>query len=465
MQFKRPFSESEWLATPEPVRKYIEALETALAELIANAQQHEKRIQQLESRINQDSQNSSKPPSSDSPYRKPRSKTKKKKKRKRGGQKGHKGHRQQLLEPTAVVHLKPQECTCGHRSITGHGLKPYYIHQYIELPEIQMEITHLVLHKGHCDRCGQTVKAPLPSQYRSGYGPRFSAMIAELSGGHGASRQTVQSFCHSVLNIAISTGAIQKVIDRASQAIAPLYETIGIRAHSQPVNGIDETSWRQGGDLKWLWTMANEKVCFFKVHNHRSKQAFEELIGQWRGILISDDYPLHTQWIGGRQTCLAQLIRQARALSQRKQAVLKRFGENLLKELRLLCHWAKAPPDEKQWTDFYSRLMLLLMLYEGGDDDAGKLARRVAAEMDSLWLFLEENGVEPTNNRAERALRFGVLWRKRSNGTQSEKGNRWVERILSLRQTCRQRALASYPILVDAIACYFKEQIPSMSWI
>ena len=85
--------------------------------------------------------------------------------------------------------------------------------------------------------------------------------------------------------------------------------------------------------------------------------------------------------------------------------------------------------------------------------------------MDSLWVFLEKNGVEPTNNRAERALRFGVLWRKRSNGTQSDKGNRWVERILSLKQTCRQQALAPFPILVDAISAYFKERQPDLSWI
>jgi transposase len=465
MDFKRPFSESDWLATPEPVRKYVEALEQAIVDLLAKAQQHEKRIAELERRLNLDSQNSSKPPSSDSPYRKPRPKTKKKKKsRKRGGQKGHKGHRQQLLEPTEVIHIKPERCGCGQRCSQPQRLKAYYTHQYIELPKIRVDVTHLVLHKSKCTRCGKTVKARLPREYRSGYGPRFSAMIAELSGNHGASRQAVQSFCHSVFDLPISTGAIQKVIDRASQAIAPLYEKIGACARRQAVNGIDETSWRQGAQLKWLWTMASEKVCFFKVHNNRSKEAFEEVIGRWRGILISDDYHLYTQWVR-RQSCLAHLIRKARALSQHQKESLRRFGKNLLKELQLLCHWAKAPPDENQWTDFYSRLLLLLMLYEGADDEAGRLARRVAGELDSLWLFLEENAVEPTNNRAERALRFGVLWRKRSNGTQSEKGNRWVERILSLRQTCRQRALATYPILVNAISCSFKERRPDLSWI
>ena len=102
---------------------------------------------------------------------------------------------------------------------------------------------------------------------------------------------------------------------------------------------------------------------------------------------------------------------------------------------------------------------------KGPDDGTGQLARSLLKEMDSLWVFLEENGVEPTNNRAERALRFGVIWRKRSNGTQSDKGNRWVERILSIKQTCRIKAQPVFPILVDAIRAYFKEQQPNLGWL
>jgi transposase len=105
------------------------------------------------------------------------------------------------------------------------------------------------------------------------------------------------------------------------------------------------------------------------------------------------------------------------------------------------------------------------MLHEGGDDPAGALARSIAKQLESLWVFLDENGVEPTNNRSERALRFAVLWRKRSHGTQSDKGNRWVERILSLKQTCRMRALPVFPILVHAIDAYFKDQRPGLGWI
>jgi transposase len=131
------------------------------------------------------------------------------------------------------------------------------------------------------------------------------------------------------------------------------------------------------------------------------------------------------------QARLAHLIRKAKALTEMKDELIKSFGQSIHKKSQLLCHWAKKPPNEKQWTEFYSELLLLLILHEGADDPAGQLARSIGKQIESLWVFLDENGVEPTKNRSERALRFGVLWRKRSHGTQSEKGNRWVERILS----------------------------------
>ena len=464
MEIKRPFTPFEWHALPEAVRVYITALEQSVVTLSDKIKTLEKRIEQLEARLNQNSQNSNKPPSSDGPFKRPKPKAEKKK-RKRGAQKGHKGYRQQMLKPTRVEKIPPQLCSCGNCDFTGSRLKPYYTHQVIELPKIQMDVTHYILQQGKCSQCGQTVKASLADEIQSGYGPRFSALIAELSGTEGMSRQAVQRFCNSVLDVSISAGGIQKVLDRTSQAIKPIYECIGQIARTAGVNGIDETSWFENGTLKWLWTMVNQKVSFFLVHPNRSQKAFEALISDWNGILISDDYGVYKNWINHRQLCLAHLIRRAKALSERKDESVQHFGKQLTAELKHLCQFAHAPPSEKQWTDFYSRLLLLLLLFEGADDDAGKLARRVLAELDSLWTFLDESDVEPTNNRAERALRFGVLWRKRSYGTQSEKGNRWVERILSLRQTCRQHHLSTYPILVNAISSYFKSRKPDLAWL
>ncbi len=474
MELKRPFSEQDWQATPIPVREYLVSLENAVIKLADTVSKFEKRIDKLESQLNKNSKNSSKPPSSDPPFKKkpkaqeesPKSnKKKQKKKRKKGGQKGHKGHQQEMLKPTKEVTIEPELCSCGCNDFKKKSLKSFYTHQHIELPKIKMYVLHFTLQQGKCADCGKTVKAKVPKKYQSGYGPRLSACIAELSGSHGASRETVQDFCRSVLDFHISTGAIQNVIDRASAALKPLYDEIGRAARLSPVNYIDETSWFQTAKLQWLWTMTNENIAFFKIHNNRSKEAFEALIEDWKGVLVSDDYGTYKKWEHGHQTCLSHLIRKATGLSESKDESIKCFGRDIKKELQLLTHFAKKPPTSKQWTNFYSRLLLQLMLFENAEDESGTFARSLARHMENLWTFLDRQGVEPTNNRAERALRFGVLWRKRSKGTQSEKGNRWVERMLSFKQTCRIKNIATFPRLVDLINNYFKDQKSDLSWV
>ena len=122
-------------------------------------------------------------------------------------------------------------------------------------------------------------------------------------------------------------------------------------------------------------------------------------------------------------------------------------------------------PTGGEWRAWYARLCKLIEQYHDRTDAAGRFARRLLREMDSLWVFLAQHEVDPTNNRAERALRFGVLWRKRSLGTASDKGNRWVERILSLKETCRLHARATYAVLVDAVTSFFSGQPPELSWL
>ena len=217
--------------------------------------------------------------------------------------------------------------------------------------------------------------------------------------------------------------------------------------------------------LHWLWVMASERVAFYMIHPRRSKEAFAALIDDWAGILVSDGYGVYQNWVQARQTCLAHLIRTARGLAERQHPDLAACGAWALAELQRLCHMATAPPTGGEWRAWYARLCKLIDQYHDRTDDAGRFARRLLREMDSLWVFLVQHGVEPTNNRAERALRFGVLWRKRSLGTASDKGNRWVERILSLKETCRSRPESTYTVLVDAVTRFFQGQPPDLSWI
>jgi len=458
-----PFPEQDWHQTPPSVQNHVVELQNQLNELKTQHDQLHKQVDRLQGRVDKTSQTSSKPPSSDSPFTKPKKPKRRRSSGKRGAQEGHPGSGPALLEPTEVQHIYPAPCACGHGELGTPRL--YHTHQVIELPPIDMQITHFLLHQAPCVGCGRMIKADVPSQYATGYGPRLSGLIGELSGMHGTSRRLVQDFCHSVLHISLSLGAIQKVIDRVSCAIVPHYEAIAELARNATVGYIDETPWYCHNSLQWLWAMTTDTVSLFLIHANRSKEAFCDLIEDWQGILVSDGYGVYQNWANHRQTCLAHLIRTARGLSEKSHPELAACGRWALKELQCLCHMAKAPPTGGEWQAWYARFCNLIGRYRERPDDAGRLARRLQREMASLWVFLLDHGVEPTNNRAERALRFGVLLRKRSHGTASVKGNRWVERSLSLRQTCRQLGQSTFRVLVDALSSCFAGHPPNLAWL
>ena len=451
-----PFTPHDWEQTPPAVQAYVRTLCDEVVQL------HD-RVETLEARLTQHSTTSSRPPSSDSPYKKPRRRTTSTTSGKAGGKPGHPGHRQVLLPPTTVKELRPERCACGNT--TFPLTTPYHTHQVIELPPIAMDVTHWVLHQGWCPDCGRWSKAQVPAEHATGYGPRLSALMSELAGAYGNGRRIVQTFCVSVLQVPISLGAIQKVLDRVAQAIEPHYTAIATQARHAPVNYIDETPWFLTNTLQWLWVMVSDSVAFYMIHPRRSKAAFAALIDDWAGILVSDGYGVYQTWVAHRQTCLAHLIRTARSLAARDHPDLAACGTWALAELQRLCHMATAPPTGREWRAWYARLCKLIDQYHDRPDDAGRFARRLLREIDSLWVFLAQHGIEPTNNRAERALRFGVLWRKRSLGTASTKGNRWVERILSLKETCRLHARSTYAVLVDAVTSFFQGHQPDLSWM
>ena len=415
-------------------------------------------LEALQAKLNQNSTNSHKPPSSDNPFNLRPKKSKKGEPRKRRN-----GVRQQCLRPTEVTEIQPRPCKCGCSDLIDS--EPYYIHQHIEMPEPSLYVEHIVLYRGRCFQCGRMVKALVPPEKRTGFGPRLSAIIAEICGVHGDSRRAVQDFLLSVFGLPISQGGIQHVVDRVSYAITPHYAAIAEIARSAPVAHIDETSWRLKAKLVWLWVMASSRAALFMIHPRRSKAAFEELIQGWSGILVADGYGVYRQWLGQRQVCLAHLIREAEGLAERKDETLAKCGGWARDELRRLCHMAKAPPTVGEWRAFIARFTRLITIYGDRKDPAGRLVRRLELEMEHLWLFLQEAGVGPTNNHAERMLRFAVLWRKRSLGTASEHGDKWVERILSLRQTCRIQGRRTFPVLVDAIAAAFQSRSPNLGWI
>ena len=193
-----------------------------------------------------------------------------------------------MLSPTAVHRIEPGPCPWGHGSLVA--LTPSYPQQVIELPPLEMEVHPFILQQGLCQGCGKPLKAQVPNDHQAGYGPRLSALMGELAGMHRTSWRLVQDFCHSVFNIPISLGAVQKVIQRLSQALVPHHEAMATLAHQAPVGDIDETPWYCQNALQWLWIMATDKVAYYRIDPHRSKDAFVALIEDGQGILVSDGY-------------------------------------------------------------------------------------------------------------------------------------------------------------------------------
>ena len=456
-----PLEPITWAQTPVVVQELVIHLLAVTRPQEEQMRTLEARLAALDARVQRNSAHSNRPPSADPPWVKPH--TSSKPKGTPGARPGHLGHGQALLEPTEIIEVQPPACGCGQTAFPD--ARPDYTHQVIELPDIQMSVQQFVLYEARCSRCGRITKAPVPPTASSGYGPRFTALLGELSGSQRSSRSAVPEFCRSVLGVPISPGALQRAVDRVSEALKPYYEAIAVQARRAPVNYIDETGWYRHGVLVWLWAMVNTTVALFKVQTSRSQTAFEALMAHWAGILVSDGYAVYQHWVHGRQTCLAHLIRRARGLAERKEPELARFGGRVMTELQRLVHWAHAPPTAGAVQTWYARLVHLLQQHRFRKDEAGTWARTLERELSALWTFVVEAGVEPTNNRAERALRFAVLWRKMMQGTYHAKGDRWVERILSVRETCRLRGRPTFPVLVDAVTCYFNDQHPDVSWI
>jgi transposase len=218
----------DWELTPPAVQNYIDRLRQQIKAL-------EKQVETLQGQVGKTSQTSSKPPSSDSPFNKPK-RNRRPSSGKRGGQKGHRGKGPTLLSPTGVHLSEPGPCACGHGELVS--LAPYYTHQVIELPPIEMSIEHFILQQGTCSGCGRTLKAQIPRASQTGYGPRLTALVGQLAGMHRSSRRLIQDFCHSVLNVKVSLGAVQKMIDRVSSAILPHYDAMATLARQATVGYI-----------------------------------------------------------------------------------------------------------------------------------------------------------------------------------------------------------------------------------
>lgn len=434
--------------------EYIERLEKENAELKKRIKELSERLEQLERLTKQNSNNSSKPPSSDfgrnsnqkSKTKKSSSKTRKK--RKQGAQKGHEPNLKQLVPEENVTefkHMIPEQCTCGCTDLQTCQEPPMRT-QTFDIPPITPIVIEHVQHFRQCKQCGEIVYEPLDAPIkRNVFGPGVLAIVGVLTGMLNTSKRKAVEVVNEVFHVPMSLGGLSNCEAKISQAMEAPYNDLKDYVQSQDQAHADESGWRRGNGLKgWLWAMCCASAAFFMIHAKRTQQAASELLGHFSGILHSDRWSGYNIYEHTRQICWAHLKRDFQAISEAK-GKLGRIGKQLLDlEAQIFREYHRARDGTIQWKTFRSRMVSLSSdvesLLQQGAACKGPLAgkcREILKHREHLWTFVSCRDVSPTNNVAEQIVRQGVLWRKMSFGTQSQRGARYVERILSVCATCR----------------------------
>jgi transposase len=431
-------------ALPPAVQAYIRYLEVRLAD--------------LEARLNRDSSNSSRPPSSDTPSAKP-APPKTPSGKAKGGQPGHPKRSRPELPPDEVVELRPD--TCDRCAGPLAGSDPEVLrHQVIELPPIRPHVTEYRRHRLTCPRCGRVNCPALPADRRGGYGPRVQAVCGLLAGAYRIGKRGIARLLRDLFGVPIGPAVICKLQHQTADALEPVAAQARAHATGKPAN-VDETGWREGGNRGWLWVAVTATVTVFLVRLSRGRKVLADLIPGTAGVLTTDRYPAYDHLAcGRRQVCWAHLRRDFQAMIDRDNAGSGVGGDLLVHADILLLHWKRVRDGTLTRAGFrrtylgWIRAEVRALLERGSvcgcARTAGVCGELLAIEP-ALYTFAAVEGVEPTNNAAERALRHAVCWRKTSYGTDSAGGSRFVERVLSVVASCRQQGRNVLAFLTDAI--------------
>lgn len=446
------------------------AVRAALASLEAQLLAALARIAELERRLGRTSRNSSLPPSQDPPSAGHAPKPSGKKKRTKGGQPGHKAHHRSLLPPERVSHrVEHWPSTCAHcQTPLREGLREVGLperRQVLDLPPIRVEVSEHRLHRLRCPHCRKTTAAAAPSGVGPGttFGARLVALSATLTVRLRASRRNLSAVLSDLLDVPAPCAAeLQELLDEISHSVLPAYREVRRSLRSSAAVHVDETGWSCKGQRSWLWAGATQGLSFFRLAPRRNRQALLRLIGRrYRGILISDRYSVYRAHPPEqRQICWAHLTRDFRDW-QGRGPTGEALGARAEAEAGRLFHlWHLHRRQEISRADLCRKIRplkarLTRLLYRAAECGEGRI-ERTATELliswPALWSFVRHEGVEPTNNEAERSLRTGVIWRKTSFGSQSGRGMRLVERLLTVAETCRKQKKNLLDYLTDALA-------------
>jgi len=431
----------------------------------------EQRIAVLEARLGTNSSNSSVPPSAN-PLGAAKPVIKKKSKRKPGGQPGHRPHLKQLLPPERVNHVEvfvPKACSRCQATLprqAGPGDPEPTRFQTIELPPVVAVVTEYQGHSRTCPCCGHVNRAAIPQEILAhSVEARLAATLSYFSGCHGLSKRAVEEIAEAVFDAPVSLGTVVNLEQEVSAALLPPHEEALAAVRAAPVKHADETSWKLAGKLCWLWAAATQGVVVFAIHTKRSAAGLLSLLGAAiHGILCSDRWGVYAQVPAKRrQLCWAHLKRDFQKIIDRggPSAFVGRRGQKLVKSV--FAAWHAFQDGQCTRAQLEARLdpvvcrmnrVLLEGAILGTDPTVAQFCENLLELEAALWTFVTTEGVEPTNNFMERLLRRAVLWRKRSFGSRSQAGCRFVERILTVVQTRRLQGKNVLDYLHDALLAH-----------
>lgn len=408
-------------------------------------------VEELQARLGQNSSNSNRPPSADSPSDRQERPTKPPSGRPRGAQPGHKPAKRELLPPEKVqqfFEVWPERCHRCKRRLphAPHG-EPLR-HQVLELPPIEPSVDEYQCQYVACE-CGAITRATLPTGVPQGMlGPRLLALIGFMTGRLRVARRSVVEFLGDVLHTKLCLGTVSQAEEKVSEAIAAPVAEAFEHVAAAAVKHTDATGWKQCGAARTLWTIATTMVTVFAVTPDATLQGLRGLFKKIRGILVSDRGKQFGFWaMDKRQICWAHLIRKFAGFAQRSGQVGE-IGAKLLfwADMLMFC-WHNARDGNIGRQALRRRVDKLSLYFEAWLEAGVRLGVRgfsgsckdILAHREALWTFARHRGVEPTNNHAERELRTYVLWRKSSFGSQSERGDRYAERIMTVTHTLRKQ--------------------------
>jgi transposase len=445
-----------------------ERLTAQVQALTVRVARQEERIAQLERKTKRSSRNSSQPPSQDPPGSPARGKDPSG--RKQGAQPGHEGKGRPLLPAWAVdevVDHWPAGCGCGHvfsdAELVAAGDPAR--HQVEELPPVHVIVSEHRCQRVRCPDCGARPRGELPGGVAaSAFGPRFHAAVAVLSTRNRISRRDVVELCEQLFGSRISSGTVDAILARVADALEDPYEDLLDRVRGAEGVNIDETGWRTAGQRRALWGAFTDRHAILRVRADRHEDHAKDLLGATTAIVTSDRW-----WAYGhlpvrrRQVCWAHLQRDFQSHAEGLGAE-KAFGEHGLRVCEALFwaweiyqHTGDRTELKRRVRALRRELKAILRTYAGKAPRyryTRGMARNLIKIWPALWTFADHNGIEPTNNHAERALRSAVIYRKLSLGSQSDGGERRIERLLSAHTTCRLQRRSLHAYLIDALGAH-----------